>query len=97
MSDFAMQLQAQAWTNPTTQATYPIAWRVAVPSLGIDLQVGTQMTSQELVSQVAKRLSYWEGAITIAGTRNGAAAKGVGYLEMTGYSPAAGSKLAPQK
>ena len=29
--------------------------------------------------------NYWEGAIEIDGTRNGAPVGGVGYLEMTGY------------
>jgi predicted secreted hydrolase len=52
---------------------YPIEWRVAVPSQGIDVQVTTRLPNQELTN-------YWEGAIEITGTRTGA-----GYLEMTGY------------
>ena len=39
------------------------------------------------LSSVTVEPSYWEGAIDIAGKRNGGAVKGLGYLEMTGYAP----------
>jgi predicted secreted hydrolase len=44
------------------------------------------MSSQELTSSTDPGLSYWEGAITIDGTKRGAGINGVGYLEMTGYA-----------
>jgi predicted secreted hydrolase len=68
-----------------TKAVYPIAWHVIVPSLGLDLKVKTPLRSQELASSGNGGLSYWEGAVTLSGTRGGAPASGVGYLEMTGY------------
>ncbi len=86
VSDFSMQPGAQSYTSPDTHAVYPIAWQVAVPSLRLDLRVTTPLSSQELVTPGNAGLSYWEGAITINVTRNGAPAKGVGYLEMTGYA-----------
>jgi predicted secreted hydrolase len=86
LGDFSMQPQGETWTSAATRATYPIDWRVLVPSIGIDLRVSTPLRSQELVSGSGAGLSYWEGAITITGTRSGSPAHGVGYLEMTGYS-----------
>ncbi|MGB7553128.1 MAG: lipocalin-like domain-containing protein [Candidatus Korobacteraceae bacterium] len=86
VSDFSMQPGTQTYASPETHAVYPVAWRVAVPSLGLDVQIGTPLASQELVTPGNAGLSYWEGAITINGKRNGAPASGVGYLEMTGYA-----------
>ena len=74
------------YTSPDTYAVYPTAWQIAVPSLGLGLRVKTPLASQEPVSGIGPDLSCWEGAIVINGTRNGKAAKRVGYLEMTGYA-----------
>jgi len=86
VSDFSMQPAGETYTSPTTHAVYPTAWQVTVPTLSLDLQVKTPLRSQELVSGYSTGLSYWEGAITVSGTRSGAPATGVGYLEMTGYA-----------
>ena len=59
---------------------YPVEWSVRVPSLGIDVQLATRLSGQELVT---KQSRYWEGAIEINGSRRGS-----GYLEMTGYAGA---------
>ncbi len=57
---------------------YPIAWRIRVASLNLDLTCKAALENQEIKS--AETSSYWEGAVTYEGTQ-----KGVGYLEMTGY------------
>lgn len=85
-SDFSMSPKATTYTSPETHATYPIEWSVTVPSLGLDVEIGTPLGAQELVSSHHASLTYWEGAITVSGKRNGARATGVGYLEMTGYT-----------
>ena len=85
VADFSMQPEKETYASPDTQAVYPIAWRITVPSLNLDLQLITPLKSQELVSGMGAGLSYWEGSITIGGTRDTKPAKGVGYLEMTGY------------
>ena len=53
---------------------YPIAWDIAVPSRGLVLHCTAVLPDQELAQ-------YWEGAVDYTGTQ-----KGVGYLEMTGYT-----------
>ena len=70
------------WSAPTSSIqklfpeTPPTA-TVEVPSLGLRLDASTPMRNQELGGE----LKYWEGAMDFSGT-----AKGVGYLEMTGYA-----------
>jgi predicted secreted hydrolase len=62
-----------------TWKSYPVHWRMQVPSLGIALDVSAAYEAQELVSD-SNGPNYWEGAVTYSGSRTG-----VGYLEMTGY------------
>jgi len=60
---------------------YPIAWKISVPSLNIELTSKAALDNQELRSPTGP--NYWEGAVTYEGTE-----RGVGYLEMTGYDGA---------
>ena len=57
-----------------------------MPTFNISLTVKPLIDDQEMeVSFV-----YWEGAVTVDGTIAGAAAPGVGYVELTGYGQQAG-------
>jgi predicted secreted hydrolase len=81
------EVQAEAtgqWLSPHTGATYPSGWRLTV-SDGAVLTLKPQLLDQELYFpdvSPASRIAYWEGAVTIEGTRTG-----VGYVELTGYAP----------
>jgi predicted secreted hydrolase len=86
--DFTMTPAGPTYSSPASKASYPIAWRVTIPSMAMDLEIKTPLASQELTSASGVGPSYWEGAIDITGTRNAAPIKGVGYLEMTGYGQA---------
>lgn len=83
--DFTMTPAGDTWTSPETKGVYPIQWHVAIPGLGLDMNVATPLANQELASSIGP--SYWEGAIDVAGRRGGNELQGVGYLEMTGYAP----------
>jgi len=87
-ADFALQPLDQRWTSPATHATYPIAWKISIPKLEIELEANTPLASQELTGKTKIAPSYWEGAITLRGHRGKTAIRGVGYLEMTGYDRA---------
>jgi predicted secreted hydrolase len=65
------------WTSGKSGGRYPIRWRIRVPGLGVALECSALLPDQEL----AVRPVYWEGAVSYSGS-----AKGVGYLEMTGYA-----------
>jgi predicted secreted hydrolase len=91
ISDFQLEPSGpsragQTWTSPETHATYPIAWKIRVPSLGTTLETSTQLPSQEFTSSSKVVPSYWEGAISVVGTGSAQQVRGSGYLEMTGYS-----------
>ncbi len=62
---------------------YHVEWQIAIPSLGFDAKLTTKLDSQEL-SANSLTPAYWEGAINIAGVKQGKPITGVGYLEMTG-------------
>ncbi|OSP50330.1 carotenoid 1,2-hydratase [Aeromonas hydrophila] len=63
----------KTWRGPKGQA-YPIEWRLAAGD--IRLTIRARQPDQAMTG----RFDYWEGAVTVEGD-----AKGVGYLEMTGY------------
>ena len=84
-SDFTLEPFGETWKSPNTQAIYPIRWRIAVPKLGVEMEVSTLVPSQELPGTAKFVPTYWEGAITLAGHRRESALSGAGYLEMTGY------------
>jgi len=91
--EFTLQPLAETWTSPATHAVYPIAWKIAIPKLGIELEEHTSLAAQEFAGKTKIAPSYWEGAITLQGHREQMPLSGVGYLEMTGYDRAV--KLAP--
>ena len=92
-ADFILQPLVQSWTSPDTHANYPIAWRIVIPKLEIELEAHTSLAAQELSGKTNIAPSYWEGAIALGGRRGNIPLAGVGYLEMTGYDRAV--KVAP--
>lgn len=87
-ADFRLAPTGETWTSGATGAKYPVAWSIEIPKLKLKLAATTQLKSQELAGGNKIVPSYWEGAIVIEGRRDGAALRGVGYLEMTGYDQA---------
>ncbi|MCU0862761.1 MAG: carotenoid 1,2-hydratase [Planctomycetes bacterium] len=70
------------WRASDGGASYPAAWRlVAQGPVAFELEVTPLVADQELRLLVR----YWEGAVGVRGTRDGAPVTGRGYLEMTGY------------
>jgi predicted secreted hydrolase len=81
LGDWTLEV-TDTWTSPTSGGEYPAGWRIAVPSIGLELEGRPLMPNQELnVSTV-----YWEGAVEFSGTLDGAPIKATGYIEMTGYA-----------
>lgn len=75
------------WTSPDTDITYPSGWRVDFPPFDLALTIEPLILDQEMdVSFV-----YWEGAVIIEGTQNGATVQGEGYVELTGYGQTSGT------
>jgi predicted secreted hydrolase len=60
---------------------------MSIPSANVRLTLKPYIADQEMHISIV----YWEGAVEIAGTSNGAPVKGSGYVEMTGYAAGSGS------
>jgi predicted secreted hydrolase len=69
------------WTSRRSNTEYPASFRLVVPAAALDLRVLPLLADQEL----DLTFRYWEGAVRIEGTAAGSTAKGLGYLELTGY------------
>ena len=70
-----------SWKSPHSKITYPSRWRLAVPVQNLEVEVVPLINDQEL--NVSYR--YWEGAVSVNGTKNDKPISGQGYVELTGY------------
>jgi predicted secreted hydrolase len=80
--DFKIEPTAY-WESPNSKATYPNAWKLAVPKYGLNLTVSPVMQDQELDTRGTTMIVYWEGACDVVGTTN--LTNGTAYVEMVGY------------
>ena len=69
------------WPSPAG-GVYPSRWEIAVPDEALSVVVEPVLDDQELFTTVR----YWEGAVDVRGTRDGARVSGRGYVELTGYA-----------
>jgi predicted secreted hydrolase len=74
------------WTSPRSRARYPAAWRIVVAPLKIDVTLEPLVRDQELDTSTSTGVTYWEGACTLRGTRDGRPISGKAYVELTGYA-----------
>ena len=81
LSDWSLAV-LDDWSSAATKATYPIRWRLRLPSEGLDLEIAALMQEQENVSRRSGGLHYWEGAVA---TTAAGEPVGCGYVELTGY------------
>lgn len=68
------------WNSPSV-VKYPAGWNLKIPSKNIDLKI-TPAVSDQLLNVSIK---YWEGSVSIEGTKNDSKITGRGYVELTGY------------
>jgi len=73
----------RSWASPHTDGIYPLDWDVTIGTMNFSVQVRTSIDDQEMYNPIQ---NYWEGAVTLSGSRGGKAIKGVGYVELTGYA-----------
>jgi predicted secreted hydrolase len=69
------------WRSPRTGARYPVAMRVGVGELVVELE--PMFDDQENDTRLSTGAVYWEGAVL---ARRGGSLIGRGYLELTGYA-----------
>jgi predicted secreted hydrolase len=75
------------WTSPTTGASYPAGWTVAIPGQGLTLNLQPTVANQELDTRATTGVVYWEGSQQVTAVHDGVSIGGEGYVELTGYGP----------
>ena len=84
--DFTL-IPGQTWHSVASDADYPIAWKIRIPRLAIELEMSTPLLDQEMAAVLGGGSpAYWEGASRFKGTRRDRRVEGKGYLEMLGYN-----------
>ena len=81
------------WTSPESKAVYPNKWQLTISSLELALDLVPLLADQELRTSRSTQVTYWEGAVTVSGTKQGRPVKGQGYVELTGYAMPLNQKL----
>ena len=76
-----VELEVRDWWTGASGTSYPASWALRVPRLELRLDVTPRVADQEL----DLTFRYWEGAVSVRGERSGRPARGVGYVELTGY------------
>ena len=85
--DFSV-IALDRWKSPRTGADYPVAWRLNIAPLAIELNVAANLADQEMVTTASTGIIYWEGSVSASGTVARQPVKADGYVEMTGYAEA---------
>jgi len=74
------------WKSKQSGATYPSRWRLNIPLLGIELGLVSNLPDQEMRTAGSTGATYWEGSVSVNGSKGGSPVDGNGYVEMTGYA-----------
>jgi predicted secreted hydrolase len=89
--DFQVQ-PGGSWKSPHTGAVYPAGWEVDLPGTGYQLTLTPTLPDQEIRAG-APQVTYWEGEVKVQGRKNGTPITGQGFVELTGYAGAMGSRF----
>ena len=74
------------WTSPNTAGEYPAGWRIVIDSLDLDIELWPLMADQEIRATPLTPIVYWEGKVSVTGTRSGRPVSARAYVELTGYA-----------
>ena len=84
-SDFKLTV-LDTWKSPYSKAVYPAVWRLQVYPGRIDLNIHPNLADQEMRTLNSTGEIYWEGSVSVTGTKAGKPVTGKGYVELTGYA-----------
>jgi predicted secreted hydrolase len=80
-TDFTIKV-LEDWRSPHSGGLYPYGWEIRLTKPACVLNLRPWMADQE---PRFPAVTYWEGAVRFQGTCDGVAARGNGYVELTGY------------
>jgi predicted secreted hydrolase len=78
------------WKSPKSGGRYPNRWKIKVPSVRLEMEIGSLVPNQELLTEGSTGVIYWEGAVAGKGTSAGRPITSEGYVELTGYAGSLG-------
>ena len=90
--DFSLTPMKQ-WESPRSGAAYPVAWRLKIDPLEIELSIVANLSDQEMVTTSTTGITYWEGSISAIGSVAERSVRAEGYMELTGYTESTGAPL----
>ena len=73
------------WKSPVSHTVYPSRWRIRIFPMDLDVIVNPNLENQEMRTPESTGVTYWEGSVSVTGTKNGKSIRGQGYVELTGY------------
>ena len=74
------------WKSRQSKARYPVSWRITCAPLSLELTLTSPFPDQEMITLATTGVIYWEGSVSVAGTRDRLPIAGHGYVELTGYA-----------
>jgi geranylgeranyl pyrophosphate synthase/predicted secreted hydrolase len=75
-----------SWRSTRTFYDYPTRWRLTVPRAALDLEIAASFEDQELITCISKP-AFWEGRCDVTGSFAGQPARGLAYVERSGFEP----------
>jgi len=78
-------LGANRWAGANTVGSYPLLWRIEIPSLAIKLDLEATVRDQEIDALDTHGLVFWRGSVEGRGRRGEHEVSAAGYLELMGY------------
>lgn len=76
------------WNSTNSRAVYPARWQLRIPLLFLDLNIAPNLADQEMRTSESTGVTYWEGSVSIRGSKGERQINGQGYVELTGYAKA---------
>jgi predicted secreted hydrolase len=70
------------WTSLKSKATYPLSWKIKIPTKNIELNLTAKMEAQEILFG---SINYWEGPVKVEGVFDKKKVSGNGFAELVGY------------
>jgi predicted secreted hydrolase len=84
-TDLQVQI-LDTWKSSHSGAVYPAKWRMSIAPLELEITIAPNLADQEMRASNAEGVTYWEGSVSLRGTKAGRAVEGSGYVELTGYA-----------
>ena len=85
ITEFAVTVRS-TWKSPHSKTVYPAGWQLKIFSGSIDLIIKPRLADQEMITSASTGITYWEGSVSIEGSKAGQRVEGQGYVELTGYA-----------